>query len=146
MPVQANITNKQSIDVNIQSTDGANRMIICAGRLDVFLSGGDNTASGNGVSFKETFTALIDPQLESGQFKRALATASFADIGYFDNDPTQRDGTQWRIDDVQADFDDESGQVELRVSLEIIPRGIGSSAFVRSISFQVTTIAIVQGQ
>ena len=143
MPVQANISNKQSFEVIIQDADGANRMIICAGKLDIFLNASDNTASGNGVTKKETFTALIDPQLEAGQFKRALVVASFADIEYFDNDPTQRDGARWAIEDAQADFDDESGQVELRVSVMIVPRGIGSSARIRSISFQVTTIAAV---
>ncbi len=146
MPVQANISNKQSFEVIIQDVDGANRMIVCTGKLNVFLNATDNTASGNGVTKKETFTALIDPQLEAGQFKRALAMASLAGINYFDNDPTQRDGARWEIEDAQADFDDESGQVELRVSLMVNPRGIGSSAGIQSISFQVTTIASVQGQ
>ncbi len=33
MPVQANISNKQSFEVIIQDADGANRMIICTGKL-----------------------------------------------------------------------------------------------------------------
>ena len=143
MPVQANISNKQSFEVIIQDADGANRMIVCTGKLNCHHSAFDNTASGNGVTQKETFKALIDPQLEAGQFKRALVVASFDDIEYFDNDPTQRDGTRWVIEEAQADFDDESGQVELRVSLMLHVRGIGCSARIRSISFQVTTIASV---
>jgi len=146
MPVQANISNKQSFEVIIQGADGANRMIICAGKLDVFLNVFDNTASGSGVVQKETFTALIDPQLEAGQFKRAIAVASFADIGSFDKGTTLLKGARWAIEEAQADFDDESGQVELRVSVMLNPQGIGSSANIRGISFQVTTIAAVQGQ
>jgi len=143
MPVQANISNKQSFEVIIQDADGANRMIICTGKLRAVLFAADNTASGNGITQKETFKALIDPQLEAGQFKRALVVASFDDIEYRDNDPTQRDSVRWVIEEAQADFDDESGQVELRVSLMLHVRGIGSSARIRSISFQVTTIAAV---
>ena len=118
MPVQANISNKQSFEVIIQDADGANRMIVCTGKLNFLHSASDNTASGNGVTQKETFKALIDPQLEAGQFKRALVVASFDDIEYRDNDPTQRDSTRWVIEEAQADFDDESGQVELRVLVE----------------------------
>jgi hypothetical protein len=142
MPVQANISNKQSFEVIIQDADGANRMIICTGKLGVHLNAADNNA-GNGVTQKETYKALIDPQLDAGQFRRALVVASFDDIGYRDNDPTQRDSVQWVIEEAQADFDDESGQVELRVSLMLHVRGIGSSARIGSISFQVTTIASV---
>ncbi|MCZ6639358.1 MAG: hypothetical protein O6830_05280 [Candidatus Dadabacteria bacterium] len=143
MPVQANISNKQSFEVIVQ---GGNRMIICAGKLDVSLIANDNTADGTGTIQKETFTALIDPQLGAGQFKRALAVASFADIGSFDSDSTQRDGARWVIEDVQADFDDESGQVELRVSVMVNSMGVGSQANIQGILFQVTTIASVQGQ
>lgn len=141
MPVQANISNKQSFEVIIQDADGANRMIICTGKLSAGLFAAD--PSGNGVTQKETFKALIDPQLDAGQFKRALVVASFDDIEYRDTDPTQRDSVRWVIEEAQADFDDESGQVELRVSLMLTVRGIGSSARIRSISFQVTTIASV---
>jgi len=141
MPVQANISNKQSFEVIIQGADGANRMIICAGKLDVSLSA-FGPAEG-GVTQKETFTALIDPQLDAGQFKRALAVASFADIRSSDSDPTQRDGARWAIEDVQADFDDESGQVELRVSVMVHSTGAGSQASIQGISFQVTTISAV---
>ncbi len=56
----------------------------------------------------------------------------------------QRDGVRWAIEGAQADFDDESGMVELRVSVMLNPQGIGSSANINGVSFQVTTIAAVQ--
>jgi len=143
MPIQANIVDKQTLEVVIQGTDGANRMFICTGKMQIFFNASDNTASGSGVIQKETFTALIDPQLQAGQFKNAIAIASLADISYFDNDPAQRDGSQWSIEGAQADFDDESGQVELRVNLMLFPRGLGSSASIQGITFQVTTLAAV---
>jgi hypothetical protein len=146
MPVDAQVEDKQSFEVTIQGPDGANRMIVCTGKLRVFLNAFDNTATGTGIVQKETFTALIDPQLEAGQFKRAIAVASLAGIGYRDNDAAQPDSANWLIEEAQADFDDESGKVELRVSLNVNPRGIGSSATISHVSFQVTTIAAVQGE
>lgn len=145
MPIEAQVTDKQSFEVIIQGPDGANRMIICTGKLSFNCNASDNSAAGSGVVRKETFTALIDPQLAPGEFKRAIAVASLVDISYFDSDPTQRDGVRWAIEEAQADFDDESGKVELRVSVMLNPQGIGSFANIFGVSFQVTTIAAVQG-
>ncbi len=144
MPIQAAIKDKQTMEVVVTGPDGANRMIICTGKMLLNFSAFDNTAGGSGVTQKETFTALIEPQLAAGQFRRAIAIASLANISYFDNDPTQRDGSHWSIEEAQADFDDESGQVELRVAVMLRPRGIGSSARIDEISFQVTTLAALQ--
>ncbi len=138
MPIEVPIDDKQSFEVTIQGPDGANRMIICTGRLRAYLNAASSTATG--LSQRETFTALVDPQLEAGQFRRALVVASLADIRYFDNDPTTSDSVQWSIEQAQADFDDESGKVELRVSVGINIWGI-VSAEIHGISFQVTTIA-----
>ena len=143
MPIEVPVTNKQSFEVIIQGPDGANRMIICTGILSVFFGASDNTAAGTGVIQKETFTALIDPELAPGEFRRAIALATFVDLSYFDNDPAQKDGVRWAIEGAQADFDDESGKVELRVSVSLNPRGVGSSANINGISFQVTTLATV---
>ena len=146
MPIEAQVADKQSFEVTIQGPDGAaNRMIICTGKLLFYFNAYDNTATGTGVVQKETFTALIDPQLAPGEFKRAIAVASLIDIGYFDSDPNQRDGVRWSIEGTQADYDDESGKVELRVSVMLNPQGIGSSATINGVSFQVTTIATVPG-
>lgn len=146
MPIEAQVADKQSFEVTIQGPDGANRMIICTGQLSMVFQAEDKTAAGEGVIQKETFTALIDPQLEAGQFKRAIAVASLANITYFDIDPAAMDGVKWAIEEAQADFDDESGMVQLRVSLKLYTRGIGSTASIQGISFQVTTIAAVPGQ
>ena len=69
-----------------------------------------------------------------------MVVASLADIRYFDTDPTTSDSVRWSIEQAQADFDDESGKVELRVSVAINIYGI-VSAEIHGISFQVTTIA-----
>ena len=143
MPIEVPIEDKQSFEVTIQGPDGANRMIICTGRLRTYLNAASSTATG--LTQRETFTALVDPQLEAGQFKRAVVVASLAEIRYFDSDPSTADSVQWSIEQAQADFDDESGKVELRVSLAINLWGI-ISAEIQSVSFQVTTIAAVPGQ
>lgn len=144
MPREVNITNKQAMEVVVGGPDGANRMFITTGLLQASLSVSDNTSSGSGISQKETFTALLEPNLPAGQFRRAIATASLANVSYFDNDPNQRDGVRWQIEEAEADYDDESGKVELRVAVELRPRGIGSSARLDQIAFQVTTLAAIE--
>ena len=48
---------------------------------------------------------------------------------------------QWFIDDVQASFDDEAGQVQLIVDARVVATGNGVITTIISISFQVITLA-----
>ena len=141
MPQQVNITNQQTMEVVVSGPDGANRLFITTGIANGNLSVSDNTASGTGITQRQTFTALLEPALTAGQFRRAIATASLANVSYTDNDPAQRDSAQWRIEEAEADFDDESGKVELRFALEVRSRGVGSNARISAVAFQVTKLA-----
>lgn len=143
MSIPATVRDKQSMEIGVHGPDGANRMFITTGKLSVNLSAADNTATGSGSFRNETFTALIDPPFSTGQFRRAVATASLATISDFDNEPAERDGASWSVQEAQADFDDESGKVELRVGLAVNARGKNSSASIAEVAFQVTTLAKV---
>ena len=107
MPREAQVLDSQTMEVGINGPDKANRMYIATGKLSINFAGSDNTASGYGLVHRETYTALIDPQLEKEQFHRSVAMASLATFSYSDQDPTQQDGVQWAIEEAQADFDDD---------------------------------------
>jgi hypothetical protein len=82
-------------------------------------------------------TALVDPTLTAGQFRRATATAALATTSA--NTNAAPSSLQFSVDDVQASLDDESGRIELRVDATA---GVSNgSAIIRGITFQVTTLA-----
>jgi hypothetical protein len=141
MPREAQVLDSQTMEVGINGPDKANRMYIATGKLDINWAGYDTHASGYGTIMRETFTALIDPQLEKEQFHRSVAMASLATFSYNDQDSTQNDGVQWAIEEAQVDFDDESGKVQLRVAVMLKPQGKGCYAAINQIAFQVTTLA-----
>lgn len=143
MPREAQVLDSQTMEVGINGPDKANRMYIATGKLNINFGGYDSHASGYGTVHRETYTALIDPQLEKEQFHRSVAIASLATFTYRDQDATQNDGVQWAIEEAQADFDDESGKVQLRVAVMINPQGKGCYAAINQIAFQVTTLARV---
>lgn len=145
MPRQVPITGKQLMEVHVNGPEGANRLFICTGSLQVFLSATDDSANGTGVTARETFKALIepDPQLTPGQFRRAIAQAAITSFSSADNDPAQKDRVSWAIEEAEADLDDESSQVELRVALMVNPAGAGSNVTLREVSFQVHILAQV---
>jgi hypothetical protein len=49
----------------------------------------------------------------------------------------------WAIEDAQATFDDEAGQVQLIIDLYVSAIGAGHWAAVYWTNFQVTTLAII---
>ena len=120
-------------------------MLIIDGQFDPNLqvtAKGDATAS-----HKETYLVLIGPILKNREFVRAIATASLAET-YFDTPggaPAQPValGASWRILGVDADWDDESGRVELRIETEVRSKGGGQTASVSSIAFHVTILAAI---
>jgi len=134
------IQNLQQMEVVVAGPEDANRLVVINGQFDVFLS-----ASGTGAGFattKEIFTALIGPTFTRKQFVKANATASLAktQIVTSANVPP---AANWNILNVDADWDDESGQVELSIEAQV---GAGSAqlrADILGFLFQVTILAAV---
>src|SRR5215510_69005 len=102
-----NIQNLQQLEATVTGPDGATRLINVAGQFD-----GNVSVFSQGNAFnqqKETFTALVGPVLTRQQFVRAIATGSItrANVGV----QTNPYGGTWSLVLVDADWDDESGQV-----------------------------------
>jgi len=135
------IQNLQQLEVAVSGPEGANRLFIVTGEttnigFSAFASGGFNTQN-------QTFTVLVGPSLTRQQFFRAICTASLAQITQHAQ-VVPGDAT-WAITSSDADWDDESGQVELRVEVSVTANGNNNSATLNSFSFQVTILAAVAG-
>jgi hypothetical protein len=89
----------------------------------------------------ETFSVLVGPQLTRRQFIRAIATASLAKTQVFNI--TANASSAWNILNVDADWDDESGQVELRIDVQVSGSGGNQGASINGLAFHVTILAAV---
>ena len=135
MPIKiTNIVNLQQIEAAVSGPDGANRLFIITGIIPTNLS--------TNTTIKETFTFLIGPTLTRRQFVRAIATASLNRIFLFysGGGGSTQINSNWSVESVDADWDDESGQVEVRVEVLVITGGTGSTG-VTSIGFHATILA-----
>jgi len=129
-------TNLQKIEYDVTSGAGPSRVTVVTGIMPVFfgVNGNQGTASGS-------FRALVDPQLNQGQFIKSTATANLNNLTTSTNvTPTS---SQWRIDEVEATFDDESGKIQIRIDATIGSGGANSSSNLQGFGFQVTTLAKV---
>ncbi len=91
----------------------------------------------------EVFSVLVGPTFTRQQFIQANATDSFASIAL---SSSEQGVAQWQILDVDADWDDESGQVELRIEAQVVictgsPQGQNVNIF--GFNFAVTILASV---
>jgi hypothetical protein len=133
----AQVQNLQQIDVLVAGPDDANHLFIIDGQFDASLFIG---SQGTGfVTAKETFSVLIGPKLANRQFVRAIGTASFVKTQIANIAPGG--SATWNIVDVDADWDDESGQVELRIEAQVNCSGSNQSASINAFAFHVTILA-----
>ena len=124
------IRNLQQMEVVVSGPDEANRLIIIDGQFDTEPIAADSVNRLN----KLTFSVLLGPKLTHREFVRAIATASFA--------RTETSGhTMCNIWDVDADWDDESGQVELRIEAEVGAFSSSGRARIYALAFHVTILA-----
>jgi hypothetical protein len=133
------VVNLQQIEAVVAGPDGANRLFVVAGQLDVLVS----AFSGSTPQQTQTFTVLIGPVLTRQQFFRAICTASVAKTSF--NLQTPPGQYNWGIASSDADWDDESGQVELRIEVSVSTAGGGGGnvAGITGLAFQVTILAAI---
>lgn len=136
MAIQPNVESLQHIEVGVSGPDGANRMFITTGlaRTGLYVYSNEST--------KENYSLHVEPPLTASQFRRAIATAAVGEARFNDYDAGQQDGMHWRVDEVDADFDDEEGKVQLRFTLLVRVTGTGTASL-DTIPFTVTTLAKV---
>ena len=137
------IQNLQQIEAAVAGPGGANRLFTIAGQFTVgagvfLLAGGGNQNQSTGM-----FTVLIGPKFTRQQFFRAIGSAWLAKTSA-NVETAPPFGFAWAISSVDADWDDESGQVELRIEVFMQVRG-GAFNLVEigSLAFQVTILAAV---
>lgn len=133
----AQIQNLQQLDVLVAGPDDANHLFIIDGQFDVNLAIASQGA--NLVVAKDTFSALVGPRLTNRQFVRAIATASIVKTQVANVAPGGV--ANWNVVDVDADWDDESGHVELRIEAEVSCLGSNQSASINAFAFHVTILA-----
>ena len=134
------IQNLQQIEAVVAGPDDANRLFIIDGQIDTAFSAKSTGNDLKPVSKKELFTVLVGPVFKKRQFLQANAIASVAKVELA---PGEMGGTAaWRILSVDADWDDESGQVELRI--ETWAECFGQeSVSIHGFAFHVTILAAV---
>ena len=134
----AQIQNLQQLDVLVAGPDDANHLFIIDGQFDTSLAVGSQGA--NLAVAKETFAILVGPKLTNRQFVRAIATASIVKT-QITKTGSGGFAANWNVIDIDADWDDESGQVELRIESEVNCSGSNPSASINGFAFHVTILA-----
>ena len=137
----AQIQNLQQIEAVVVGPDESNRLLIINGQFDVNMKS-LSIVQGQPVAIRETFTVLVGPVFTRKQFTRAIATASFTKTNLMTQGSLL---ASWQIFGVDADWDDESGQVELRIEA-MVDAGGGSpgaqvTVCILGFAFHVTILA-----
>jgi len=114
----AQLTNPQQMTVTVAGPDGANTMYIMDGQVNYAVG------AGNAVPVTQTYSILLGPVLTRKQFVQAIGTASIAGLN-FSNAANSQFNAWVNITNTDADWDDESGQVELRVEFTVTPPKVG---------------------
>jgi hypothetical protein len=140
----AQIQNLQQIEAVVAGPEDANRLFIIDGQFDSEPSL-DAASQGHFVSHKEIFTVLIGPVFTRTQFFQANATASLTKTNLATTSKSEGvvESATWQILGADADWDDESGQVELRIEAEVTCWGQGNHASINGFGFHVTILAAV---
>ncbi|HET6918899.1 MAG TPA: hypothetical protein VFI46_05450 [Jiangellaceae bacterium] len=124
------IANEQLIEVGVNGPGNANRMYIIDGTAVFSLTPGPGNDS-----VSDTLSFQVGPTFPTGQFIRAIATASLANI--FNRNLANN--ARWAVNQVDADFDDESGRVVVTANLAVED----TDGFLQRIGFQVNILARV---
>ena len=129
-------TNLQKMEFDVITAEGPSRVTIVSGMLP--LSG----LLGGAISMTRNFSvsALVDPTLTPGQFRKATAIAALT--GVIADLSAAPNVVRCSIDNVEASLDDESGRTEIRIDAQV---GIAPTGTINipGFTFQVTTLAKV---
>lgn len=139
------LLNAQQVDASIGGPDGANHLYLCSGLAQGYFS--LTAQPGQWQNASDIWQFGVGPQLDSGEFRRAIATAGFAGLQESDPGPGF---TNWAIQMVFADFDDDSGKVRVSVQNTVqvynqMPLGGSeySSAGVSTLAYSVSILAAI---
>jgi len=129
-----NTSGEQVIEAAVSGPDGANRLFTCTGVAEVQLSLGRHQDQ-----ITETWTFFVGPALSRGQFYRAIG---YAQVSFQTMDILGAPaGFTVQVVSTEADWDDESERVEMRV--EVLLDSSLVSLNVNQLRYWVTILAKV---
>jgi len=135
MPV-TQTTGEQVVEAVVAGPDEANRLFTITGVANAFVS------VNAGQQKTETWTFLVGPTFTRGQLYRAIGIASVAN--QIVNVLPPAPGTfQVGINSVEADWDDESGRVEVRDEIFLSANAGVSNVNINQLRYWVTILAQV---
>ena len=108
------INNPQIMEVWVNGPEEANRLFICSGAAQLLPPPAPPYSQRATPAGTTTFTLLIGPQLTRRQFVRATASGAISRCPL----PSLY---EINIASMDADFDDESGRVEVRLEFVMTP-------------------------
>ena len=126
-------TDEQILEAVVAGPDEANRLFNVTGTADVALSvaAGENRKT-------ETWTFLVGPIFARKQFYRAISTAALnAQKVNIQSVPAEFEVV---INSVEADWDDESGRVEVRVEV-FLTANAGTTINISQLRYWVAILA-----
>jgi len=127
----------EKMEFDVTTAEGPSRVTIVSGILPVLSGGGAFSGSINFEAQNFSISALVDPTLTPGQFRKATAIVGLA--GTDANVSALPSNTRISIDNVEATLDGQSGRIEIRVDGQM---GVSNGNIaVQSLTFQVTTLA-----
>ena len=110
-----NTIGEQILEAVVAGPDGANRLFTVTGAANVEILASGLASGERHDPLNPTWTFLVGPTLTHAQFQRAIASASVA------SQRVSKRGVpsdyMVQIKSVEADWDDESERVEVRVEL-----------------------------
>ena len=127
-----NTIGEQVLEAVVTGPDGANRLLTCTGIANVQMS-----LTRTQEQTTETWTFLVGPTLPRPQFHRAIATASVS-LQTVDIQGAPA-GFTVHVVSVEADWDDESERVEVRVEVLLSSDMIGVN--INQLRYWVTILA-----
>ena len=128
----ANTTGEHVLEAVVAGPDEANRLFTITGAANV------NIFVSNGQSQTQTWTFLVGPAFTRGQFYRAIANAAISSRNV--SIQTAPASFQVTINSVEADWDDESGRVEVRVEV-FLTASASANASINQLRYWVTILA-----
>jgi len=136
--------NAQQIEVAVAGPGDVTRLYVCKGLAQGGL--GLSVGPQQGLSQTDIWQFEVGPQLESTQFRRAIATVAFAGL----SESEQSGGNvSWTILAVIADFDDDEGKVRVSVTNQISLYNPATSAWewagLSALAYDVSILAAVTG-
>ena len=142
MAILLSPVNLQKVEFDATTAEGQCRVTIVTGSAWVQPSGlRANAPTVNALQQRASYKVLVDPTLAPGKFRKATATVSAS--GWAGTTNSIPSLTSFQIEDAEATFDDEAGQVQLIVDILVEADGTNNISQWFGCNFQVTTLAVV---